>query len=261
MNAQDYQAFIDALQRNLERDLRVIGLMAAGSMAGGSHQPDEWSDHDFWVIVEPDAQAWFHTHNDWLPDSDQIILWFREPHGGFKAVYESGHLLEFAVSDRESLRQAKVNDYRLLIDRAGLAADVARLHSATTAEFEKLAEDDLCLLGQFLTNLLVGVGRYRRGEQLSARQFITGWSLYALLRLIAKTIPTEHPEVLDNLDPLRRVEVAYPEIGAEINRLLRLDLDQAAVGLIDVTDRLLRDRLADYPSEVVAVIRGCMDAL
>jgi len=109
--------------------------------------------------------------------------------------------------------QAKVNDYRLLIDRVGLAADLERLVSATTAEFRALAEDDLCLLGQFLTNLLVGVGRYRRGEQLSARQFITGWSLHALLRLIAKTIPTEHPEALDNLDPLRRVEAAYPEIA------------------------------------------------
>ncbi len=261
MNVQDYQAFTDALRRYLERDSRVIGLMAAGSMAGCSHQPDEWSDHDFWLIVEPDAQEWFHTHRDWLPDSDQIVLWFREPHGGFKAVYRNGHLLEFAVSDRPILQRAKVNDYRLLIDRDGLAADLEQLHSATAAEFRNLAGDDLCLLGQFMTNLLVGMGRYRRGEQLSARQFITGWSLAGLLRLIPKHIPTQHPEALDNLDPLRRVEMAYPEVGAAINRLLRLDLDQAAVGLLDLADHLLRDRLADYPADAVAVIRRRMSAV
>jgi lincosamide nucleotidyltransferase len=256
MNAHDYQTFTDTLQRTLERDPRVIGLMVAGSMASLSHRPDEWSDHDFWLIVEPDAQAWFHSHNEWLPDSDQIVLWFRESHGGFKAVYRNGHLLEFAVSDREMLRQAKVNDYRLLIDRDDLAADLARLHAETTAEFEQIAGDDLCLLGQFLTNLLVGVGRYRRGEQLSARLFIAGWSLYALLRLLPKHIPTEHPEALDNLDPLRRVEVAYPEIGTEINRLVRLDPDKAAIGLLDLANHLLRDRLADFPVEAVAVIRS-----
>ena len=107
MNAEDFQAFTSALRRNLERDPRVIGLMAAGSMAGQSHQPDEWSDHDFWLIVEPDAQAWFHSHNDWLPDSDRIVLWFREPHGGFKAVYQNGHLLEFAGSPTVAARQSQ----------------------------------------------------------------------------------------------------------------------------------------------------------
>ncbi len=254
MNQQEYQAFSDALQRTLERDSRVSGLMAAGSMACLSRQPDEWSDHDFWVIVEPDAQVWFHTHYEWLPDSEQIVLWFREPHGGFKAVYRSGHLLEFAVSDRQGLLQARVNDYRMLIDRAGLAADAAQLQRATASEADSAA-DDLCLLGQFLTNLLVGVGRYRRGERLSARQLITVSSLYALLQLIPRHLPPEKPGVLDNLDPFRRVELAYPEIGAAINGLLRLDLDQAALELLDLADHLLRDRLADYPAEAVGVIR------
>ena len=156
------------------------------------------------------------------------------------------------------MQRAKVNDYRLLIDRSDLAADLAQLQADTTAEFEHIAADDLCLLGQFLTNLLVGVGRYRRGEQLSARMMIAGWSLYGLLRLLPKYIPAQHPEALDNLDPLRRVEIAYPDVGADINRLLRLDLDQAAVGLLDLADHLLCDQLEDYPAEAVAVIRRRM---
>jgi hypothetical protein len=260
MDLQEYQAFTTALQCNLERDSRVIGLMSAGSMACLSHQPDEWSDHDFWVVVEPGAPQWFHGHREWLPDHDEIVLLFRETHGGLKAVYRSGHLLEFAVSDRQGLQQAKVNDYRLLIDRAGLAADLARLQGATASEFDDLARDDLSLLGAFITNLLVGVGRCRRGERLSGRQLITVSSLYSLLRLIPKHILPELPEALDNLDPLRRVEMAYPEIGAEINRLLRLDLDQAALGLLDLADRLLRDRLIDYPDEAVEAIRTRISA-
>ncbi len=133
MNPQEYHAFTATLHLTLEADPRVLGLMAAGSMADQSHPPDQWSDHDFWVIVEPDTATWFHTHSDWLPDNDAIVLYFQEAHGGLKAVYRSGHLLEFAVSARENLLTAKVNDYRLLIDRIDLAADLRRMHQDTVA--------------------------------------------------------------------------------------------------------------------------------
>ncbi len=254
MNQEEYRAFTATLQHTLERDPRVLGLMAVGSTACLSHQPDEWSDHDFWVIVEPGAEEWFHTHCEWLPDSEQIVLLFREPHGGFKTVYRSGHLLEFAVSDRRTLLQARINDYQMLIDRIGLTADVARMQEVTASESNSVP-DDLCLLGQFITNLLVGVGRYRRGEYLSARQVITVVALHALLRLISRRVSPNTPAVLDNLDPYRRVELAYPEIGAEINQLLQLDLDQAALGLLGLADHLLQDRLVGYPAEAVEVVR------
>jgi hypothetical protein len=81
MNAQEYQVFTDTLRNTLKNDKRVLGLMAAGSMAAVSHQPDPWSDHDFWVIVESGTEEWFHSHTDWLPHSEQIVLHFREPHG------------------------------------------------------------------------------------------------------------------------------------------------------------------------------------
>jgi lincosamide nucleotidyltransferase len=110
-------------------------------------------------------------------------------------------------------------------------------------------------LGQFLTNLLVGVWRFRRGEQLSARQLITVSSLYALLRLIPKHIATPQSGMLDNLDPLRRFEMVYPEIATEINRWLGRDLEQTATGLLDLADHLLHDLIANYPTEAVEVVR------
>lgn len=256
MNPQEYQAFTDALQQTLEHDSRVLGLMAAGSMARRSHQPDEWSDHDFWVVVEPDTWQWFVDQHEWLPDSDQIVFYFRETlPAGMKAVYRSGHLAEFAVTDRQGFSNFSVNDYDLLIDKAGLAQDLARMHMHTETEYQAAVQDEIRLYGQFITNLLVGVGRCRRGEHLSGRHMITFSSLHGLLRLLPRHIPTERPEALDNLDPLRRIEVAYPEIGAQINQILMLAPDQAAVGLIDLADELLRDKLMDYPAEAVAAIR------
>jgi len=259
MNPQQYQAFTDALQRNLERDPRVLGLMAAGSMADASHPPDQWSDHDFWVVAEPEAIAWFRTHSDWLPDNDALVMYFKETmHDGLKAIYRSGHLLEFAVSDRAGLASARVNDYRLLIDRAGLAEDLARMQRETTVEATIFAGDDVSLVGQYLTNLLVGVWRYRRGEIMSGRQLITVSSLHALLRLIPKHFPAETPVPLDNLDPLRRIELAYPTLGAQFNAILRLEPDRAALALLDFSDDLFRERVEGYPAEAVATVRRCI---
>ena len=116
-------------------------------------------------------------------------------------------------------------------------------------------QDDLCLLGECFSNLLVGVGRYRRGELLSARQSITVSALGSLLRLIAKHYPCEHSVILDNLDPLRRFEFAYPKYAADIDKLLRLELDKAAIGLLDFADRLLRDSISDYPYQAFEIVR------
>jgi hypothetical protein len=111
------------------------------------------------------------------------------------------------------------------------------------------------LIGQFLTNLLVGVGRYRRGEKFSARLLITTSSLYALLCLIPIYFPAEQPDLFDNLDPLRRFEQVYPEFGEEINAILCKDLESAAGELLAFMDKLLRDKMPDYPSEAVEAIQ------
>lgn len=47
MDPNAYNQFTETLVGNLNRDERVLGLVAVGSMAATHHQPDEWSDHDF----------------------------------------------------------------------------------------------------------------------------------------------------------------------------------------------------------------------
>ncbi len=253
MKANEYQAYTSALVKQLEADPRVIGLLALGSMARTAHQPDEWSDHDFYVVTEAGQQEWFRTHSEWAPDADKLVLWFRETEHGVKGIYESGHLIEFAVYDRDELLASKMNAYAVLLDRANLAAEIARIQAAAGGPSE--TQSDQALFGQFIANVLVGVGRYRRGEQISGRTFVGVWSMYALLRLIGKHFPAAAGVSLDNLDPLRRVEFAYPVIGTEIDRLLGLDVLLMAQGLLDLAEQLFRDRMADYPAGAVAAVR------
>src|SRR4029079_1817965 len=99
---------------------RAIGLVAVGSMDHRDYAPDEWSDHDFFVLAQPRQQEATRNGLSWLPRRERVALRFRETEHGVSVIYDDGHLLEFAVFDLEELGLASVNRYRILAARAGL---------------------------------------------------------------------------------------------------------------------------------------------
>ena len=208
----EYVAFTGALRWNLERDPRVLGLVALGSMAERGRAPDRWSDHDFFVVAE-DAESLRRTL-EWLPHPERIALWFRETAHGCKAVYDDAHLVEYAVFTPDELRVAKVNDYRVLFDRERIEermAELARVHDEPPSrEWTS---------GMFLSNLLVAVSRERRGEGFSARSMLD----QALRHLVV--LLGGGP---DDLDPLRRFE------HAALRRALNMDLVSAARAMLEI---------------------------
>lgn len=255
MKPQAYQQFIERLTRNLEADSRVLGLVACGSMAQNHHMPDAWSDHDFWVVAQPGTSESFRADLSWLPDHEEIVLSFRETSHGVKIVYREGHLLESAVFEPADLPSLRINAYRVLLDRSQVAEVMQRIAEQTAQTTSEWFQDDRHRFGQILTNLMVGVGRYARGEKLSGHAFIKQYALHNVLFLLAKYGDSARIETLDNLDPLRRFEFAFPEWGAEINAILLLEPPQAARQLLDLADRALRDRMTYYPAEGVTAIR------
>lgn len=251
MTPEQFENFTAQLTANLEPDSRVIGLVALGSMAQQDYQPDEFSDHDFFVVTVQDVQEEFRQQFDWLPDADQIAFTFRETQHGVKVLYSHGHLLEYAVFNQEELFLAKVNRYRVLLDKATIADDLAKIQKASSSE----PPDPNFLFGNFITHLFVGVGRYARGEELSGNQFVQGFAVNDLLQLIPQFIDSPQQSKLDNLNANRRFELVYPELGAELNRIVLLDSIQAASELLDLAECILKPHLSDYPEQAVAVVR------
>lgn len=113
MTPEAYSAFTEKLKESLSNDDRVLGLIAVGSMARVDYEPDQWSDHDFFVITRPGQQEFFRSNYSWLPPHRKIVFTFRETAHGVKVLYEDGHLLEFAVFDLEELYLARVNRVRV----------------------------------------------------------------------------------------------------------------------------------------------------
>ena len=249
MDRPAYDAFTRSLASALAGDPRVVGLVALGSMSGDGVPPDGFSDHDFFVVTVPGAQESFRTDLAWLPGADRAALVHRETAHGLKVILEDGHLLELAVFDLDELRVARANRFAVLLDRGGVAERMVEVAGKPVE-----SHPDRWLSGQLLGNLLVGGGRAARGELLSARLFVAGYAAGHLLRLLARHVPAEADVSLDDLDPFRRFERAYPRLGGDLNAVLVRDPLEAAIALLDLAGRELRPNLPEWPSAAAEVV-------
>jgi hypothetical protein len=227
-------------------------------MAASVHQPDQWSDHDFLILAADKAADFFRSESKWLPDHEAIVLHFSETEHGVKVLYADGHLLEFAVITAADFHLARMNSHRVLIDRDGFGERVARSVADTAAWAADDRKSDAWLLGQFLTHLLVGVGRYARGEHISGRRIVKDFVLGDLLQLLARHRPPEAEGHLDSLDAYRRFEQAYPALGEKVNAALEAPMPQAALALLDLMENELAGLLDQQQKRAAQVVRQKM---
>jgi hypothetical protein len=252
MQTEAYHQFTEQLVTNLKKGDDILGLVAAGSMAGQDYQSDEWSDHDFWVITRPGAQDRYRKEFNWLPRSNEIAWAFQETEHGCKVIYQDGHLAEFAVFDEDELKMARINRYRVLLDRAKISDQMAENVSQTNTASS--SETDLFHVGQILTNILVGIGRYWRGEKLSAHKFIKINAIHHLTALLNQNTQSPHRGLSDNLDPTRRFEVVHPHLGPELENLMLQPIPKTAQGLVNILKREAPAAVAEIPLEIVPIV-------
>lgn len=247
-----FQMYSESLIATCKRNPKIIGLVLVGSTAE-TKRVDEWSDHDFFVITEPNQQEPLRRDLTWLPNSEEIAFSFRETEHGLKVVYDSGHVLEFAVFDCDELRGCTVNHHRLAYGEG----EVERaLSSAANRLPEVVVGDDLADFRHFLSVLVIQVGRARRGELITAGQGISGTAVTALLRVLTRALP--HDKQLDKLDVSRRFEFAHPEVGKAIAEALAQQPEQAAIDLLNVADRYLTPIWSDYPKREVQTVKEAL---
>jgi hypothetical protein len=252
VDRHSYRAFTRELTARLQGRAEVLGLVAVGSMAEQDTAPDAWSDHDFYVIVRSGMQDLYRDRTEGLPEPEEIAWAFRETEHGVKVLYRSGHLLEYAVFDEEELNLAKTNRYRVLLEREGIEERMAQIAGETRAW--AAASSDLYHAGQFLTNLLVGIGRYRRGEAASAHQFVKAQASQHLVLLLARHVASEQHKLADNIDPTRRFEVVYPLLGEELKAAMLCEIPEAARRMLALFRREIPIEEIRVPGDVLTLV-------
>lgn len=209
----------------------VLGLVLVGSAAGTTHEPDRWSDHDFFVVAEPAVAPSLRASAAWLPVPEgAIVLHEQDTAHGAWAVLEDGHMLEYAVFAPDELTLSRSGALRVAVDRLG---DLEARMAPTLAPPQR---DPASTAASFLRSALVGAGRAARGERLAARRHL-GDAVGVLLALLALEGSA------DAQDPWRRVERRRPEVAAALDRELARGDASAASALV----ALAADRFEHEP--------------
>ncbi|MHB1473628.1 MAG: aminoglycoside 6-adenylyltransferase [Dermatophilaceae bacterium] len=256
MDAVGYQRFTGNLVAWAANDPAVIGLIAVGSTADVTHHPDEWSDHDVFVVTTAEAVAGLLEDPSWLPDAERIVMWHAETVDGRAAVYDDGHLIELAVFGTSGIPSLSVNDYRVLVDKSDLTARFANWKRDTTLQVAETDTAGSRRFRQIVVQLIVGLGRDARGESLSAHERIRGQALTHLLSLVRDFVPAENDTPLDNLDPYRRIEMAHPEICRRLNTALTAPLPELADTMLSLLQDHLVDRVPAFSAESLTAVRA-----
>lgn len=234
MTPEEHTEFTSRVVAAVERDPMVFGVVALGSSAGTSRPPDRFSDHDLFLVVEAEGVERYRSSIDWMPEPERVVLSYRETDHAVKVVYDDGHLVEAAVFSPDEVFLARMNDYAVLFDRADVEQRMAGVREATLRATRTEPSDEW-LAGQFLTGLLVGTSRYRRGEALSGHTFVKQHAAGHLAVMLWRHLAPADVR-RDDLDPTRRLEQALPAVGAAIEAAMQLPVPDAAAALLDIAE-------------------------
>jgi hypothetical protein len=230
----------------------VVGLVAFGSTADRG-RVDEWSDHDFAWLTERGAENRYRHDLSWLPDHQRIALSVVEHHGGVKVIYDDGRRLEFGIADVDSFATWAGAPAEVLVGDD----EVLRATASVVARRPEGEHDPVRELGLMLTQIHSGVGRTRRGETLSGSGLVRFEAANHLARALAARLGGDTAR-LDPLDPRRRFDLVYPDLGLRLEEACRLPIEGAGRALVDLAEEQLAPGWEAFPHAGVTAVRAKM---
>jgi lincosamide nucleotidyltransferase B/F len=209
---QSLLARLDAIGQALERSGQALALIGLGSVGIEQERLDAYSDLDFFAIVADGCKARYLADLGWLSAASPLAYTFRNTPDGFKALFADGIFCEFAVFELPELRHIPFAPGRVVWKQPWIDANVAAPAAASSPHAPRSPE---WAVGEALTNLYVGLGRFRRGEKLSAMRFIQGYAIDRILELAAQ-VETPGAAPADVFTPERRAEQRFAGLAREL---------------------------------------------
>lgn len=208
---------LEEIAASLQGQPTALALLGLGSVGLELERLDAYSDLDFFVIVAQGHKQAFIKDLGWLSTAHPLAFAFRNSSDGYKALFEDGIFCEFAVFELPELANIPYAPGRIVWKRPEVGGWISQ--PQLPAPSAPVADQDW-LVGEILTNLYVGLGRYRRGEKLSAAQFVQVYAIDRLIELVEMIIPGQ-PGVKDPFTPERRFETRYPQMETIFPRLIQ----------------------------------------
>jgi hypothetical protein len=199
-----------SLARVLSTRDDALALLALGSVGTETERLDAWSDLDFFVLVSDGAKERYISNLDWLAAAHPVIWHFQNTVDGHKALMADGVFCEFAVFEIHELSRIPYAPGRFVWRRdevdEGLARATQPLPAQQSADW---------LIGEALSNIIIGLQRHARGEKLAAMRMIQVHSLDRVLEFLELQEPGSHAAVAarDPFNVDRRVEMRSSQAG------------------------------------------------
>jgi len=205
-------ARLEAIGQSLKESGQALALIGLGSAGLEQFRLDEYSDLDFFAIVEAGAKERYILDLGWVEAVCPDVYRFQNTVDGYKLLFEDGIFCEFAVFELEELKGIPFTTGKVIWKQPWVADGIAIPNKQAPPVTKNSVE---WLLGEALTNLYIGLCRYRRGEKLSAARFIQQYAVDRLLELTA-ALDAEQGGNPDPFSPERRVEKRLPQLAGRL---------------------------------------------
>jgi len=203
---------LDEIGQSLAQTDHALALIGLGSAGAETDRLDDYSDLDFFAIVDPGYKQSYIQNIDWLSRLGPIAYHFLNTDDGYKLLYSDGVFCEFAVFEPDELKKIPFTGGRLIWKRADVSENIVHPIKEPVQASQRTKE---FLIGEAITNLYVGMGRDHRGEKLTATRFIQGYAVDRLVEL-ATYIESEQNVTRDPFSGERRFERRFPNLAHEL---------------------------------------------
>jgi len=207
-NPQKLLDRLDAIGRSVEKSDHAEALFGLGSVGQDGKRLDEFSDLDFFLIVQPGFKQQYISDLSWLSSILPLTFQFQNTVDGWKVLFEDGIFAEFAVFEQKELVKIPFSPGRIIWKKKGVADSIAMPDKISSIP-------DPCTidwhLGEALSNLYIGMCRYQRGEKLSAFRFVQHYAVDRILAL-HEIKAGKNKSGRDPFSIERRLEHRHPEL-------------------------------------------------
>jgi lincosamide nucleotidyltransferase B/F len=198
---------LEALGHSLEQTNQALALIGLGSVGTELTRLDDFSDLDFFVIVQDGQKQHFLEDLSWLTNLAPVAYVFQNTNDGFKLLFEDDVFCEFAVFELHELESIPFAAGRMIWKAGGVPEEIV-IPSRVSSQHQHSLEWNL---GEALTNLYIGMKRFARGEKLSAARFVQQYAVDRVLEL-NELLGAAQNDLADPFNRERRLEQRYPKI-------------------------------------------------
>ena len=216
----------------LETLEETLGLLGLGSVGVELSRLDQYSDLDFFLILKKGSKQKYLDSLFWLNDVYPLAYSFRNTVDGYKILFADGIYGEFAVFEEDEMENISYNEGRWIFKKPS-----CHVSSIQSKPFEPLYSNNTdYAINELLTNLLVGLQRYHRGEKLAAQRLIEVHALNRLLSVLP-SVYVEENVYADKYNIERRIEFRFPAIAKKLPLFVQgiENLPASAHHLLDFT--------------------------